>query len=64
MTYDEYAETYEVMIEMYNIAFPSPTSDQKTITKMVAAADIIALFTVKHIEHSDKYDEINKQTKE
>jgi hypothetical protein len=62
MTYDEYAETYEAMIEMYNIAFPSPTSDQKTITKMVAAADVIALFTVKHIEHSDQYDALNPTT--
>lgn len=62
MTYDEYAETYEAMIEMYNIAFPSSTSDQKTITKMVAAADVIALFTVKHIKHSDQYDALNPTT--
>lgn len=59
MHYNEYVETYEAMIEMYNIAFPSPTSDKKTITKMVAAADVIALFTVKHIKHSEKYDALN-----
>ena len=59
MTYKEYAEAYEVMVEMYNTAFPEPTSDQATIVKMVAAADILALFAVKHQAHSEKYDAIN-----
>jgi len=61
MDYNEYAETYEAMLEMYNIVFPNPTSDQETIKKMVAAADILALFAVKHNKHSEKYDLLNPQ---
>ncbi len=59
MTYEEYAETYEAMVEMYNTAFPEPTSDQATIVKMVAVADVLALFAVKHEAHSEKYDKLN-----
>lgn len=62
MDYKEYAETYEAMVEMYNIAFPNPTSDPETITKMVAVADVLALFAVKHSKHSDKYDLLNPHT--
>ena len=59
MDYEEYVEIYEAMKEMFDIAFPNPTSDPETIKKMVAMADILALFSVKYPEHSEKYDSLN-----
>ena len=63
MTYEEYAETYDAMVLMLNIAFPNGTTEPSEIKTMIDMADIIADFTVKHPEHSDKYDNTH-QTEE
>lgn len=56
MTYEEYAETYDAMVLMLNIAFPNGTSVPSEVKTMTEMADIIADFTMKHFEHSLKYD--------
>jgi hypothetical protein len=62
MTYEEYAETYDAMVLMVNIAFPNGTSVPSETKTMVEMADIIADFTLKHYEHFLKYEGHTKIT--